>query len=137
MPGQVLRCLRTAIGVHHVVDGCQVAVITGAAGLGSDIGVVVIAVYIGTDTVAVGIADTGAGGGVPAQFVIAIHGIIDGGVVAIVAGTRQSEADNPGNHKPAECRRIQCTAGTPAPSKVSATLYPVPSIIRAIEPAEV
>ena len=48
--------------------------------------IVGLTIYIVADTIAVGIADAGAGGWRAGAVTVAVHHIVDGGVIAIVAG---------------------------------------------------
>ena len=81
------RCpCAVAVGVYYIVDGGVVTIIAGIARLRSDVGVVVVAIHIGTDTVAVRVPDTGTGSRCPCAVAVGVDYIVDGGVVAIVAG---------------------------------------------------
>ena len=82
------------LAIELVIEGgVVVAVVAGVANLVGYVRVVVIAVYIGADTVAVVIADAGAGGGRAGAVAVGIELVVEGGVVPIVAGVANLAGD--------------------------------------------
>ena len=79
------------IRLNRFPEGVGVTIITAFAGLGGDIGVVVITVYIGADAIAVSIANAGAGGRRTGTVAVGVDEVIEGGVVAIVTCLATSE----------------------------------------------
>ena len=86
MPVQAVGYAATITVGRSVIDGGGVSVVAGVTSLIGNVRVVIIAIHISADAVAVVIADTGAGGGCTGAVAVGVHLVVGGGVVAIVAG---------------------------------------------------
>ena len=71
---------------YYIVDGGVVTIIAGVARLRSDVGVVVAAIHIGIATPSLSASPIPVRLGVPCAAAAGVDYIVDGGVVAIVAG---------------------------------------------------
>ena len=76
----------TAVGLYYFPGSGGVAIVTSIARLISDIGVIIVTVYIGTYTISIGVANAEAGGRRTGAHTIRVVDIIGGSRIPIVTG---------------------------------------------------
>ena len=82
-----------AVALNGFPGSIGVAVVTGVARLVGDVGVVVVAVHISADAVAIRVANTRTGGRRAGTFAIGIDGVAGRGRVSVVAGVAGKRSD--------------------------------------------
>ena len=120
-----------AVGCRLVVEGGDVAIVTGVAWLICDVGVVVVTIHIGADTVAVVVAETGAGGGRAGAVAVAVDLVVEGGDLSPSFWRRHlicdvgslSSQSTSAQYRRRRCRRCRCGAvGVPVRLRVGVDL---------------